>query len=45
MLMSDNEYRTYLEEKSLARLQGVVIGATGACVTIAIIHLLIYLGL
>lgn len=43
--MTDNEYKITQEEKAMAFLRGVVIGATGACITVLIILTLIHYGL
>jgi hypothetical protein len=43
--MSENEYKITQEEKAMAFLRGVAIGATGACVTVLIILTLIHFGL
>ena len=41
--MTDHEFEITQEEKAIARLQGVVIGATGCAIFIGLIHLIIYL--
>lgn len=43
--MTDREFLISQEERRLALLRGVVIGATAASLFIGLIHLLIYLGL